>query len=61
MDYDFLARERALVMAQCDYFQGKIEDAEIIKRARLYEEFLVGKPEDRVSSASAEVLKWPGR
>ena len=44
MDYDYLARERALVMAQCDWHAGLIPEDMVIPRARQYEAYLKGRP-----------------
>lgn len=44
MDYDYLARERALAMAQVDWHAGVIQAEEVINRACQYESYLRGRP-----------------
>jgi hypothetical protein len=44
MDYDYLARERALAMAQCDWHAGVISEDRVMTRARQYEAYLKGRP-----------------
>ena len=40
MDYAYLARERALCMAQADWRAGQIGEDQVIPRARQYEAYL---------------------
>lgn len=44
MDYDYLARERALVMAQHDFHSGMIPEERVIARACQYEAYLRARP-----------------
>jgi hypothetical protein len=44
MDYDYMARERALAMAQTDWYAGKIAEDQVIPRARQYEAYLLSRP-----------------
>ncbi len=58
MDYDYLARERALQMAQRDWRDGLIKGNALIAQARKYERYLRG--EARTESPGAEVSPSPG-
>lgn len=41
---DYLARDRALQMAQEDWRAGRIGEADVINKARQYESYLLGRP-----------------
>lgn len=40
----YLARDRAIQMAQEDWRAGRIGEADVINKARQYEAYLLGKP-----------------
>ncbi len=44
IDYNYLARERALQMAQTDWHTGVIAEDQVVTRARQYEAYLAGRP-----------------
>ena len=56
MDYDYLARERALQMAQLDSHAGVIDESQVISRARQYEAYLRGCP---VGLVAGQTLALP--
>jgi hypothetical protein len=44
MDYNYMARERALAMAQADWYASKIAEDQVIPRACQYEAYLLRRP-----------------
>jgi len=56
MDYAYLARERALVMAQADWHAGRIGQDQVIAQAHQYEAYLANRSGRDSNATSATIV-----
>ena len=54
MNYTYLIRERALVMAQMDWHAGKIDETAVVAKALQYEAYLTGSPQSLLGETQCQ-------